>query len=68
MATVEFRKLVKRYGTLEVVHAIDLTITPDTSAFSFVDFDKASELAEAGQAAAEKCMPQLMQVLGVKTK
>jgi multiple sugar transport system ATP-binding protein len=26
MATVEFRKLVKRYGTLEVVHAIDLTI------------------------------------------
>jgi multiple sugar transport system ATP-binding protein len=26
MATVEFRKLVKRYGSLEVVHAIDLTI------------------------------------------
>jgi multiple sugar transport system ATP-binding protein len=26
MATVEFRKLVKRYGTLEVVHAIDLQI------------------------------------------
>ena len=26
MATVEFRKLVKRYGTLEVVHAIDLMI------------------------------------------
>jgi multiple sugar transport system ATP-binding protein len=26
MATVEFRKLVKRYGELEVVHAIDLTI------------------------------------------
>ena len=26
MAIVEFRKLVKRYGALEVVHAIDLTI------------------------------------------
>ncbi len=26
MATVEFRKLVKRYGTVEVVHAIDLAI------------------------------------------
>jgi ABC-type sugar transport system ATPase subunit len=26
MATVEFRKLVKRYGSLEVVHAIDLMI------------------------------------------
>jgi multiple sugar transport system ATP-binding protein len=26
MATVEFRKLVKRYGTVEVVHAIDLQI------------------------------------------
>jgi ABC-type sugar transport system ATPase subunit len=26
MATVEFRKLVKRYGTLEVVHGIDLAI------------------------------------------
>ncbi len=26
MAAVEFRKLVKRYGTLEVVHAIDLAI------------------------------------------
>jgi multiple sugar transport system ATP-binding protein len=26
MATVEFRKLVKRYGTLEVVHGIDLSI------------------------------------------
>jgi multiple sugar transport system ATP-binding protein len=26
MATVEFRKLVKRYGELEVVHAIDLNI------------------------------------------
>jgi len=26
MATVEFRKLVKRYGSLEVVHAIDLQI------------------------------------------
>jgi ABC-type sugar transport system ATPase subunit len=26
MATVEFRKLVKRYGSLEIVHAIDLMI------------------------------------------
>src|SRR6266566_8697853 len=26
MAAVEFRKLIKRYGSLEVVHAIDLTI------------------------------------------
>jgi multiple sugar transport system ATP-binding protein len=26
MATVEFRRLVKRYGTIEVVHAIDLAI------------------------------------------
>jgi multiple sugar transport system ATP-binding protein len=26
MATVEFRKLIKRYGAVEVVHAIDLTI------------------------------------------
>jgi multiple sugar transport system ATP-binding protein len=26
MATVEFRRLVKRYGTVEVVHAIDLAI------------------------------------------
>ena len=26
MATVEFRKLVKRYGTVEIVHGIDLSI------------------------------------------
>ncbi|MBR0797320.1 sn-glycerol-3-phosphate ABC transporter ATP-binding protein UgpC [Bradyrhizobium jicamae] len=26
MATVEFRKLIKRYGTIEVVHGIDLSI------------------------------------------
>src|SRR5271168_5119029 len=26
MATVEFKRLTKRYGTLEVVHAIDLAI------------------------------------------
>jgi multiple sugar transport system ATP-binding protein len=26
MATVEFKKLIKRYGSLEVVHAIDLSI------------------------------------------
>jgi len=26
MATVEFRKLVKRYGTIEVVHGIDLAV------------------------------------------
>jgi len=43
--------------------SIDLTIRPDASAFSFVDFSKAPELAEAGEEAAEKAIPQLKELI-----
>jgi predicted acylesterase/phospholipase RssA len=39
--------------------AMDLTIRPDASAFSFIDFSKAPELAEVGEAAAESAIPRL---------
>ncbi len=43
--------------------AVDLMISVDTSAFDFADFTKARELAEAGEYAAEKAIPQLKQLL-----
>jgi NTE family protein len=35
----------------------DVLIVPDTSAIPFVDFTKATEPADAGEAAAEKVLP-----------
>ncbi|HEY4310090.1 MAG TPA: cyclic nucleotide-binding and patatin-like phospholipase domain-containing protein [Pirellulales bacterium] len=43
--------------------AVDLMITPDTSAFEFADFTRAHELADVGEAAAEAMLPQLTQML-----
>lgn len=43
--------------------AVDLMITPDTSAFEFADFESARELADVGEAAAERMLPQLTQML-----
>ena len=43
--------------------AIDVMITPDTSAFEFADFHRADELAEVGEAAAEAMLPQLTQIM-----
>jgi predicted acylesterase/phospholipase RssA len=43
--------------------ALDLTIRPDASAFSFVDFSKAPELADAGEAAAEDALPRLKELI-----
>ncbi len=43
--------------------AVDLMITPDTSAFEFADFTRARELADVGEAAAERMLPQLSQML-----
>lgn len=43
--------------------AVDLLITPDTSAFEFADFPRAYELAEVGEAAAAAVLPQLTQML-----
>ena len=43
--------------------SIDLTIRPDASAFSFVDFSKAPELADLGEAAAESAIPRLKEML-----
>ena len=44
-------------------HSIDLLIAPDTSKFQFGDFRHATELAAAGEAAAEEVLPQLKQML-----
>ncbi len=43
--------------------AVDLLITPDTSAFEFADFPRAYELADVGEAAAAAVLPQLTQML-----
>ena len=43
--------------------SMDLTIRPDASAFSFVDFSKAPELADVGEAAAESAIPRLKEML-----
>jgi predicted acylesterase/phospholipase RssA len=43
--------------------SMDLTIRPDASAFSFVDFSKAPELADVGEAAAERAIPRLKEML-----
>lgn len=43
--------------------SIDLTIRPDASAFDFVDFSKAPELADIGEAAAESAIPRLKEML-----
>ena len=37
----------------------DLMIEPDTSAFDFADFTAARQIAEAGEAAAEKVLPEI---------
>ena len=42
---------------------VDLLISVDTSAFEFADFTKATELAEAGERAAEQALPKLKQLL-----
>jgi hypothetical protein len=42
---------------------VDLLISVDTSAFEFADFTKATELAEAGERAAEQALPKLRQLL-----
>ena len=39
--------------------AVDFWITPDTEAFDFIDFSRATELAAAGEAAAQEAMPRL---------
>lgn len=55
---------VQAYGVTSMRHsAVDLMITPDTSAFEFADFCRARELADAGEAAAEAAIPQLKQML-----
>lgn len=43
--------------------ALDLTITPETSAYDFADFTRGFELADIGEAAAEEALPQLRQLL-----
>ena len=43
--------------------AVDLMIAVDTSAFDFADFTRAHELAEMGEMAAEKIVPQFRQLL-----
>ncbi len=43
--------------------AVDLMISVDTSPFDFADFTKASELADAGERAAQQAIPQLRQLL-----
>jgi len=43
--------------------SVDLSIQPDASAFSFVDFSKAPELAKAGEAAAESVIPRLKELI-----
>jgi NTE family protein len=43
--------------------AIDLLISPDTSAFEFADFSRGHGLGDAGEAAAEEAIPQLRQML-----
>ncbi len=51
---------VSRRGIAELqMNQADLVIEPDTSAFDFADFTAARQIAEAGQAAAEKMMPQI---------
>ena len=55
---------VQAYG-ITALHsgAVDLMITPDTSAFEFADFSRAHELADVGEQAAEAMLPQLKQML-----
>jgi predicted acylesterase/phospholipase RssA len=43
--------------------AVDLLITPDTSAFEFADFTRTAELADVGEIAAKAVLPQLKQML-----
>ena len=43
--------------------AVDLMIAVDTSAFDFADFTRAPQLAEMGEIAAEKILPQFRQLL-----
>jgi predicted acylesterase/phospholipase RssA len=55
---------VQAYGVTAMRHsAVDLMITPDTSAFEFADFCRARELADAGEAAAEAAIPELKRML-----
>jgi predicted acylesterase/phospholipase RssA/CRP-like cAMP-binding protein len=55
---------VQAYGITALrSDAVDLMITPDTSAFEFADFSQAHELADLGEHAAESVLPQLKQML-----
>ncbi len=55
---------VQAYGITALrTSAVDVMITPDTSAFEFAEFSRAAELAEVGEAAAELVIPQLTQML-----
>ncbi|MBI2827430.1 MAG: cyclic nucleotide-binding domain-containing protein [Planctomycetia bacterium] len=55
---------VQAYGITALrTGAVDLMITPDTSAFEFAEFSRAYELADVGEAAAEAMIPQLKQML-----
>jgi NTE family protein len=44
-------------------HDFDITIVPQTGRFGFADFSRAAELAEVGEAAAEKVLPELRRAL-----
>ncbi|HQU41364.1 MAG: hypothetical protein B7Z73_00595 [Planctomycetia bacterium 21-64-5] len=55
---------VQAFGTSALrAGSIDLLIAPDTSAYQFADFSRATELAEAGEKAAQEVLPQLKQLL-----
>lgn len=43
--------------------SVDLLVEPDTSHFEFADFTKAVGLAEVGQEAMEKALPQIQQMV-----
>jgi NTE family protein len=55
---------VQAFGTTALrATSFDLLIAPDTSAYDFADFSRASELAEAGERAVHEVLPQLKQLL-----
>ena len=55
---------VSRRGTSQLQMSFaDLAIEPDTSAFDFADFTAAAAIAETGEAATEKMIPELRAVM-----
>jgi NTE family protein len=64
METV-FRVFETQGHELNAIRAksVDLLIEPDTARFSFADFTRAEELADAGEAAAEAVIPHLKTLL-----